>query len=1339
MSNSHSPDTILQEALDLVEPEERSAYLDKACGSDAALREEIESLLAAHFAADAFMDTLVNPIWKDGMNDKTADADSIPTPEELAEGFPELEIMEMIGRGGMGAVFKARQESLDRFVALKVLPTDWNDSGNFSERFEREAKTLAALNHPNIVTIHEFGERSGRFFFTMEYVDGTDLARMIHSGQLEPELALKLIPQICDAIQFAHDRGVVHRDIKPGNILVDRDGRVKVADFGIAKLGKHRDSEIESDGKDDSHPDLTGTRGVLGTPNYMAPEQAAASGEVDHRSDLYALGVVFYEMLVGSLPAKDGLAIRPSRSGKVERRWDRIVMRALEQDPTRRYQNATEIKNAVELVLAERKKLVPGWLKAVAACVAVAGLAFLLWPKDKPEGPLVNSLGMKFVLVPGISGLVSVYETRVRDFQAFTKATGRLWLRPSFEQTGDHPAVKVSWQDARAFCQWLTERERKQGRLKEGEMYRLPTDREWSAMAHLPVEKGEGPKERDLSQTSLYSWGEEPPVPAGAGNFPDFKARDRFGSATVTGYDDGFPATAPVGSFRPTTDGLYDLGGNVWEWTATAVSEVDARPALRGGGWWASKADDDWKSLLASYRRADVDATESEEWDIGFRVVRGPEAKDAPGDAFFHLIQEGDLAGVGKVISTGIDVNASNKAGQLPIVLAADAGNQEMVELLHSHGAKLSGSDRRGRTPLHAAAEGGHVELTGWLLKNGANARARTVAGQEPLLVAIPRAPIEVLDLLLAAGGPKVLTQTDSVGTVPLTQACLSGLDEKVRWVIDRLSVEQIRAFPEGEISVWPTFMAERDSALLSALLTKADGSLTPEMLENSLAAPINFDKQANFSVILEALGGRALSKTKVRYLGISGVARGRPWAIKEMLASGWDVKADDPDGGESPIHLALKTGADLRAEMLASMSKFNGKALDGWALKLYERQLAKMPPPATREVIRLLAEAGVDLENRDSSKRTPLIAAAMKGNRVAVETLLELGANIEAKDELEFTPLLCAVEKGNLEIVKELERRGADFKAVSKGGLGVLYHVHRNVAMLRHLLAKGLPVDAKSAQGTTPLVALSTEGDEKIVSILLEAGADVNATSGEAESAGNTPLHMACTGEDKDAQKAIDTAAALGGPRAVLNPSAEPEERVRTIKRLLEAGANLNALNKNSYTPLHMAVFNGRLEVAKVLLENGALIDNPVSLTPLVAAAVDGDSPEVLALLLEKKAPIDRRSAYGAYPIHHAAYNGHTEMAKILLDAGADPDARDFSFRTPLHIAASADQREIVDLLWKKGARMDAVDAGNMTAAQFASQMGHAALAIHIEDLSKKNISRPNEPKTSPDTNNEK
>ncbi|MBA7624085.1 Serine/threonine-protein kinase PknD [subsurface metagenome] len=285
---------------------------------------------------------------KAGASDPTSDVPtsatppgsfSPPEPAELARQFPQLEILELLGQGGMGVVYKARQKQLDRLVALKILPPQVAQTEAFAERFTREARSLARLNHPHIVMVHDFGHtEDGLYYFIMEFIDGTDLRHVIQAGELSAAESLAIVPQICEALQFAHEEGIVHRDIKPENILLDKKGRVKIADFGLAKL-LDRPATVYT---------LTQAGQRMGTPHYMAPEQIEHPGQVDHRADIFSLGVVFYEMLTGELPL--GRFPLPSRKVHVDVRLDEVVLKTLEKEPERRYQHASEVKTDVEAI-----------------------------------------------------------------------------------------------------------------------------------------------------------------------------------------------------------------------------------------------------------------------------------------------------------------------------------------------------------------------------------------------------------------------------------------------------------------------------------------------------------------------------------------------------------------------------------------------------------------------------------------------------------------------------------------------------------------------------------------------------------------------------------------------------------------------------------------------------------------------------------------------------------------------------------------------------------------------------------------------------------------------------
>ncbi|MBX7212035.1 MAG: protein kinase [Verrucomicrobiaceae bacterium] len=289
-----------------------------------------------------------------------------PTVEELQAKLPQYEVLEILGRGGMGAVYKARQKSLKRLVAIKILPLGLaDDEFKFAERFQNEAQTMAAMNHPAIVAVHDFGAVDvGRalapasaaagasrraedspphqelLYFVMEFVDGTDVHKMIQaSGRLSGEYALSITAHVCDALSYAHKRGVIHRDIKPANILIDQEGHIKVADFGLAKM--HDPAQTSG---------LTRTNMTMGTPDYVAPEVLNTGMVADHRADIYAVGVMLYQMLTGEVPR--GMFKLPSDKGVgSDPRFDAIICKAMEQDREDRYQTALEVRRDLDVIL----------------------------------------------------------------------------------------------------------------------------------------------------------------------------------------------------------------------------------------------------------------------------------------------------------------------------------------------------------------------------------------------------------------------------------------------------------------------------------------------------------------------------------------------------------------------------------------------------------------------------------------------------------------------------------------------------------------------------------------------------------------------------------------------------------------------------------------------------------------------------------------------------------------------------------------------------------------------------------------------------------------------------
>gem|GEM_PF-6596897 len=258
-----------------------------------------------------------------------------PSAEELSAMLPQYEISRLIASGGMGAVYAGMQRALERPVAVKILPPEAARDHESIGRFRTEAKAMARLIHPNIPAVYDFDVSSGYCYLVMEFIDGWNVHQLITQKKLNPSLTYQLVAQVCGALHFAHQRGIVHGDIKPSNLLVTPDGTVKLADFGLAQLtGAGANAE-----------EFT----PMGTPEYAAPELWQPGVVMDHRADLYSLGCVFYEMLTGSIP--QGKFELPAKALALNPRVDQIIVRCMQKKPDLRYQSALEIKSDLEALM----------------------------------------------------------------------------------------------------------------------------------------------------------------------------------------------------------------------------------------------------------------------------------------------------------------------------------------------------------------------------------------------------------------------------------------------------------------------------------------------------------------------------------------------------------------------------------------------------------------------------------------------------------------------------------------------------------------------------------------------------------------------------------------------------------------------------------------------------------------------------------------------------------------------------------------------------------------------------------------------------------------------------
>ncbi|MGO8699082.1 MAG: protein kinase domain-containing protein [Limisphaerales bacterium] len=575
-------------------------------------------------------------------------------------GAGRFELIRVLGRGGMGQVWLARDQRLENQVALKFLPSEVRADGPTLEHLRLEASRSIRLTHPNIARLYDFHMPPGEpAFIAMEYVDGASL-EAIRMGQENRVLSWnylrKPLAQLCAALDYAHSENVVHRDLKPDNLLMDNRGRLKLTDFGLATMTT----------------DLVrfGTRKGGGTLPYMSPQQL--EGKLPQvTDDIYALGVTLYDLLTGQPPFGEGdireqilhadpeplrqkLAILGIEN-EVPSEMAAMVMSCLAKDPAQRPPSARimaewlELKdtgarpfdahiaekpsqNATEDVSAGPRGRRILWKAGVAtiAVVLAAVWIFKMRGAHQPNSPATNpsrpasvpvassthilpdrnrwtnSLGMVFIPVPECEPLFCIWKTRVQDYQAMVDATGRVWEKPAFPLGPTHPAVNLQWEDAKAFCDWLTQRERASGMIGSNQFYRLPSDTEWSLAVGLGHEEGNTPKEKDGRVSGVYPWGTEWPPPRGAGNF-DPKVNV-----------DDFPFTSPVGSFASNSYGLFDMAGNAREWCEDFYTPGSQRRVVRGSSWFDTPA-----VTLQSSRRAltPVERHDNEYDYFGFRCV----------------------------------------------------------------------------------------------------------------------------------------------------------------------------------------------------------------------------------------------------------------------------------------------------------------------------------------------------------------------------------------------------------------------------------------------------------------------------------------------------------------------------------------------------------------------------------------------------------------------------------------------------------------------------------------------------------------------------------------------
>jgi formylglycine-generating enzyme required for sulfatase activity len=605
--------------------------------------------------------------------------------------FNRYTLARILGRGGMGVVWLARDGDLDRNVALKFLPESVAHDAEAAADLKRETRRSLELTHPNIVRIYDFVHDEHYAAIAMEHIDGRSLSALKAekpNGCFEVEEIRSWVQQLCAALDYAHGHGkLAHQDLKPANLMVNSKGQLKVTDFGIARSIA------------DSVTRITADDTIGGTLVYMSPQQLNGQ-KPSPSNDIYSVGATIYDLLTGKPPFYTGALAHqiekndPPRMAQrraelevpgqpIPEEWEETILASLAKTPEDRPASAAELAQRLGLHTSasdaawmtrlpgrtdqvaraplRRGLLIAGVGAGLCLVAAIVYLAFFRTTAAdqtaagggsgsagatpgaaRPGVPLpaaipladlgrvfTNQLGMVFREVKPGELFFSVWETRVRDFRAFTKATGHNakagvismkdgefsefghhWEAPGWEQTDDHPAVGLNRFDGTKFCEWLTQQERELGRVPEGFEYRLPTDQEWSYAAGLTDEPGARASERDGRVTDHYPWGTAWPPPSLAGNY--------------AAGDDGYPFTAPVGRFPPNEYGLHDLGGNAWEWCLDAyddqASPTESRGVLRGASYMYSMTE---PGVLLTSRRRDPTWSKPgvRNIEMGFRCV----------------------------------------------------------------------------------------------------------------------------------------------------------------------------------------------------------------------------------------------------------------------------------------------------------------------------------------------------------------------------------------------------------------------------------------------------------------------------------------------------------------------------------------------------------------------------------------------------------------------------------------------------------------------------------------------------------------------------------------------
>ena len=1326
----HRLDEIFSAASELPAVE-RAAYLDRICGSDDGLRREVDSLLAAQDQAGGFM---------------AAQAASVPLPpvEKAGDRIGRYKLLEQIGEGGFGLVWMAEQEEpVRRRVALKIIKLGM-DTKEVVARFEAERQALAMMEHPHIASVFDGGATgTGRPYFVMELVKGVPITRFCDERKLSTRERLELFMQVCQAVQHAHQKGVIHRDLKPSNILVTvKDDRAvpKVIDFGIAKATQARLTEKTI---------FTRFQQWIGTPAYMSPEQAGlASLDVDTRSDVYSLGVLLYELLTGRTPfdtqkllasgydavmrtlreeeppkpstrlstlAEEELcavaaqrSAEPSKLGRTVRGdLDWIAMKALEKDRLRRYATASDFACDLQRHLRSEPVL------AAAPGAGYRTRKFVRRNRTRLAFATLAAVTLALALAGGKLLLNSQSESK--DFAV--KGTNAVF---TFAQSGDVKALNrlldgnprlVNHRDDRGSTPL-------QHAASAGRTNALSLLMARGAVVDATNQLGWTP----LMEATLRGHIDAAAMLLNAGADPN-----HVGVQGVT------PLVLSVLSGRMDTGQFLNSAGARSEGAIPPDSKmVDQMVDLLGREGlvklllaFGARADTNRGMLVAPLHHAHSSAGSKEL--VALLLQRGADANTTTSDGMAALHAEaavGVADAAQLLLDRGARLEATNRNGFTPLHIAALYTNLPVAEVLVAHQANLNARAQDGSTPLNLAALRGGVPVVALLLKAGANPNLQDSTGFTPLNTAAEHGHIEVMRVLLAHGAdPNVACPEDqrfsSNGQAPIHSAAIRGEVAMLRLLLEHGALPN-HPSKAGTPLCWAVrgehlpaveFLLQHDA---QPNLPSSDRAMTPlhwaAVLGQSDLVALLLKRGASNNLcsgIGMPLHAAAMSQEGARRWLAPSIAEGtnpyRPHvgsdedhvaALKLLLANGADINGRDLTR-RTPLIVAVGEGNAAAVEaLLASRADLEAAEQLGFTA-LQEASELDAPAQVVSNIVTQLIRAGAPLESRDSFRRTPLHQAAYDGKPVVAALLLASGARKDAVGPDLRTPLLLAVVRGSREVVELLLAKGADTEWRDAFGCTALHYAVEVRArdLVTLLLAHGAVVNAGTTRGSTigatALMGSAHAGDLEVMKVLLDNGAQIE----QADQHGFTALMVAAGDGQVDAAKLLlERAAKLEAADqegTTVFMRAAKSGQLEMVKFLFKRGAKLDAHDKVGFTALHEAADRGHVEVVKFLLSLGLEVDARCGResTPLHYAATGAFTNEaryvaVVKVLLDHKADFKARRRDHQTPLHRAAEWGHPQILQVLLAAGADPDARDDDARTALALAVAGKHKECAELL---------------------------------------------------------